>query len=96
MEDKFWFVFCGILIGLISEGIAISIWYYKRKKKNKKTIIMEIGDNVQIIKSCPTSINETGDIGVITEVSGSGVRVHAEGKENSGNWEGMTHLNKIN
>jgi hypothetical protein len=35
MEDKFWFVFCGILIGLISEGIAISIWYYKKKKKQK-------------------------------------------------------------
>jgi len=36
MENCFGMVFFGILIGLISEGIAISIWYYKKKKKDKK------------------------------------------------------------
>jgi hypothetical protein len=44
------------------------------------------GDKVKVIKSDYFSVNEVGDIGIITDISGPGFAVEVKGNPNMGNW----------
>ena len=58
---------------------------------------LEVGMEVEIVKqSCNSSLNEVGDVGIITEMDGETCRVQVEGRQDYSNWEDKSELARVN
>lgn len=50
------------------------------------SVRFKVGDKVRITGNSNKSCNQIGEIGQVTELSSSAVRVHVHGRANTGNW----------